>query len=166
VLQEVDAVTPIPVVASGGIADGRGLAAAFVLGASGVRLGTCFLATVEAPVAAAWKQRLVDSASDIAVKFDVLNDINPTPGLVGYGRSARALRTPFTDEWEGRAAEAREQAARLQSEPRVAGQAGCTHELLASDGRNTGLVHEVLSVKEMMQRLMVEAEEALNLRVG
>ena len=49
--QVVDAVAPVPVVASGGIADGRGLAAALVIGAQGVNIGTRFLASQEAPVA-------------------------------------------------------------------------------------------------------------------
>ena len=47
--QVVDAVAPIPVVAAGGIFDGRGIAAALMLGASGVNLGTRFIASIEAP---------------------------------------------------------------------------------------------------------------------
>ena len=65
-----------------------------------------------------------------------------------------------------RSAEARGQAARPQSEPRVAGQEERTHDLLVSVGQGTGLVHARLSVQEIMQRLVAEAEEALNLRVG
>jgi NAD(P)H-dependent flavin oxidoreductase YrpB (nitropropane dioxygenase family) len=57
----VDAVAPRPVVAAGGIADGRGLAAALALGAEGVLLGTRFLATDEAPIHANFKQAIVDS---------------------------------------------------------------------------------------------------------
>ena len=75
--QVVDAVSPIPVVASGGIADGRGLAAALVLGAAGVNIGTRFLASEEAPVNEVWKQMIVESESDDAVKFDAWHDIMP-----------------------------------------------------------------------------------------
>src|SRR5262249_48174525 len=57
--QVVDAVSPIPVVAAGGIADGRGLAAALLLGAQGVNIGTRFLASAEAPIGEAWKQALL-----------------------------------------------------------------------------------------------------------
>ena len=78
--QVVDAVSPIPVVAAGGIADGRGLAAALVLGAQGINVGTRFLASVEAPVGQGWKQAILEAASEDAVKFDAWNDISPSPG--------------------------------------------------------------------------------------
>lgn len=58
--QVVDAVHPLPVVAAGGIADGRGLAAALVLGAAGVNVGTRFLASVEATIPLGWKHRIVE----------------------------------------------------------------------------------------------------------
>lgn len=159
--QVVDAVGATPVVASGGIADGRGLAAALILGAAGVSLGTRFLASIEAPIATGWKQRLVESSSEVAVKFTTLNDINPMPGKMGYGTSVRALRTPFTDEWEGRSEAARANATELQSQLRTAGQEGRTHELLAGAGQSTGLVHEVLSVQTIIDRLFAEAVEAM-----
>jgi nitronate monooxygenase/enoyl-[acyl-carrier protein] reductase II len=54
--QVVDAVSPIPVVAAGGIFDGRGLAAALMLGASGVNLGTRFLASTEATIEEEWSR--------------------------------------------------------------------------------------------------------------
>ena len=57
--QVVDAVAPIPVVAAGGITDGRGLAAALMLGADGVNIGTRFLASNEARVAEEWKQAIL-----------------------------------------------------------------------------------------------------------
>src|SRR3954470_2422351 len=56
--QVVDAVTPIPVVAAGGIFDGRGIAAAFMLGAVGVNMGTRFLASKEAPIDDIWKHAI------------------------------------------------------------------------------------------------------------
>jgi nitronate monooxygenase/enoyl-[acyl-carrier protein] reductase II len=61
--QVVDAVSPIPVVAAGGIADGRGLAAALVLGAQGVNIGTRFLASTEAPINHKWKQAILSAES-------------------------------------------------------------------------------------------------------
>ncbi|MBI3325685.1 MAG: nitronate monooxygenase [Nitrospinae bacterium] len=66
--QVVDAVSPIPVVAAGGIADGRGLAAALVLGAQGINIGTRFLASVEAPISQGWKKCIVEANSEDAVK--------------------------------------------------------------------------------------------------
>ena len=56
----VDAVAPIPVLTAGGVADGRGLAAAIALGADGVLLGTRFLASVESPLHPNFKQAIID----------------------------------------------------------------------------------------------------------
>ena len=61
--QVVDAVAPIPVVAAGGIFDGRGIAAALMLGAVGVNLGTRFLASREAPVSDIWKAAILGAQS-------------------------------------------------------------------------------------------------------
>jgi len=79
----VDAVSPIPVVAAGGIYDGRGIAAAFMLGAVGVNIGTRFLASKEAPIDDDWKQAIIEAHSEDAVKAEVINDIIPVPGTVG-----------------------------------------------------------------------------------
>ena len=81
--QVVDAVSPIPVVAADGIFDGRGIAAAFMLGAVGVNLGTRFLASEEAPIANEWKQAITGAQSEDAVKADFFNDIQPLPGTGG-----------------------------------------------------------------------------------
>ena len=78
--QVVDAVSPIPVVAAGGIYDGRGLAAAFMLGAVGVNIGTRFLASKEAPIDNDWKQAIIEAHSEDAMKAEVINDIIPVPG--------------------------------------------------------------------------------------
>jgi enoyl-[acyl-carrier protein] reductase II len=66
--QVVDAVSPIPVVASGGIFDGRGIAAALMLGAVGVNLGTRFIAATEAPAPLEWKQAITAAKSEDAIK--------------------------------------------------------------------------------------------------
>lgn len=70
----VDAFPNIPVVAAGGIADGRGLAAALMLGAEGVLMGTRFYASQEAEGHPAAKQRIVDASGDSTVRsivFDI-----------------------------------------------------------------------------------------------
>src|SRR5262247_2510822 len=100
--QVVDAVSPIPVVAAGGIFDGRGIAAALMLGAVGVNLGTRFLASKEATIEGEWKQAIVAANSEDAVKIDFLNDIMPLPGTGGYGTVLRSLRTPFVDQWRSK----------------------------------------------------------------
>src|ERR1700737_227600 len=67
----VDAVAPIPVLAAGGIADGRGLAAALALGADGVLLGTRFLASEESPIAKGFKQAILESDGHDTLVTDI-----------------------------------------------------------------------------------------------
>jgi NAD(P)H-dependent flavin oxidoreductase YrpB (nitropropane dioxygenase family) len=71
----VDAVAPLPVVASGGIADGRGLAAALVLGAQGISLGTRFLASEEAYVREDYKRRVVEAGAESTFYSEDLFDV-------------------------------------------------------------------------------------------
>jgi NAD(P)H-dependent flavin oxidoreductase YrpB (nitropropane dioxygenase family) len=89
----VDEVSPIPVIAAGGIADGRGLAAALALGAQGAWIGTRFLAAVEADVHPHYRQRLLDAASTDTY-FTTLYDVD-WPDAPG-----RVLRNTTIDAWE------------------------------------------------------------------
>jgi nitronate monooxygenase/enoyl-[acyl-carrier protein] reductase II len=159
--QVVDAVRPLPVVAAGGIADGRGVAAAMVLGAAGVNVGTRFLASVEAPIPLGWKHRIVEAEAQDAVKVEVWNDISPVPGSRGYGTVIRALRTPFIDTWQHRRDDARREADRLRGEVLAALQQGRIHELLPFAGESAGLVHDIIPAGEIVQRLVAEARQAL-----
>lgn len=91
----VDAVGgQLPVVAAGGIFDGRGLAAALSLGADGVWLGTRFIATPEAQSVLGFKDALVASGEDGTVVSRAYS-----------GKTMRVLRNSYTDEWETRADE-------------------------------------------------------------
>jgi nitronate monooxygenase/enoyl-[acyl-carrier protein] reductase II len=159
--QVVDAVAPVPVVAAGGIYDGRGLAAALVLGAAGVNLGTRFLASAEAPIEDGWRQAILDADSEDAIKADALNAISPLPGTAGFGTVLRSLRTPFLDEWNPKLAEAREQSERLFAEMAAATQEGRRHEFLATAGQTAGGIRDVLPVAEILRRIVAEAETAL-----
>jgi nitronate monooxygenase len=85
--QVVDAVGPdVPVVASGGIMDGRAIVAAFALGAQGVSLGTCFLASTESATAEAYLGALPDTPAERTVVSDVIT-----------GRPARWVRNRLLD---------------------------------------------------------------------
>jgi nitronate monooxygenase len=90
----VDAVAPLPVVASGGIADGRGVAAALALGAVGVSIGTRFLASEEAFVHEEYKRRVVEAGDESTVYTEDLFDV--------FWRDVphRTLRGPVYDEWD------------------------------------------------------------------
>jgi NAD(P)H-dependent flavin oxidoreductase YrpB (nitropropane dioxygenase family) len=87
--QVVDTVSPLPVIGAGGIADGRGVAAAFVLGARGVWLGTLFLATDEAHLPSHQKQAILD-----ATERDTIVSRSVT------GKPARMIRGSWADVFE------------------------------------------------------------------
>jgi nitronate monooxygenase/enoyl-[acyl-carrier protein] reductase II len=159
--QVVDAVAPVPVLAAGGIADGRGLAAALLLGAQGVNIGTRFLASVEAGIDQSWKRRIADSHSEEAVKVEFANAVFPPPPPDGYDVSPRVLRTPFVDEWNARPGEVAEHAERLRTDLGDAIVQDRAHELVPFTGQTVGLIDEVLPVAEIVKRLVAEAEVLL-----
>jgi nitronate monooxygenase/enoyl-[acyl-carrier protein] reductase II len=159
--QVVDAVAPVPVVAAGGIFDGRGLAAALVLGAVGVNMGTRFLASTESPATREWQQAILSAASEDTMKVDVLNDIQPVPGSVGYGTVLRSIRTPFMEEWQGKREQARTESKRLRKEMSIASSAGRRHEVLLTAGQGAGGIKDVAPVAEIIRRMIEGAEAAL-----
>jgi enoyl-[acyl-carrier protein] reductase II len=159
--QVVDAVAPVPVVAAGGIFDGRGLAAALILGAVGVNMGTRFLASAEAPIDDAWRQAILRARSEEAVKAEILNAINPIPGTVGFGTVLRSLRTPFIDEWNGRLEEASARRDELMADVEAGYEAGRGREYFAAAGQGAGAITEISPMAEIMRRLVDEAENAL-----
>jgi enoyl-[acyl-carrier protein] reductase II len=164
--QVVDAVSPIPVVAAGGIFDGRGIAAAFMLGAVGVNIGTRFLASQEAPIDEAWKAAIIAAQSEDAVKVDVLNDIQPLPGTGGYGTVLRSLHTPFMDEWSTKRDEARRQHEHLWAEMQAKGREGRRHEVLLTAGQTSGAIKTILPLGEILRQLTAEAAAQLSRASG
>jgi len=160
--QVVDAVSPIPVVAAGGIFDGRGIAAALMLGAAGVNLGTRFIATKEAPVSEEWKKAIAQANSEDAIKVDVLNDISPLPGTAGFGTVLRSLYTAFVDEWSAKRDEACRDRDRLRNQIISTTQAGRPHETLLTAGQTAGGIKQILPVAVIMRQLIAEAEAALS----
>jgi len=159
--QVVDAVAHIPVVAAGGIFDGRGIAAALMLGAVGVNLGTRFIASQEAPVGE-WKQAIAGAQSEDAIMVEVLNDISPLPGTVGFQTVLRSLHTPFLDEWSSKREEARRNRDRLRGQIISTTQAGRQHECLLTAGQTAGGIKEILPIAEIMRRLIAETEAVLS----
>ncbi|HKX48546.1 MAG TPA: nitronate monooxygenase, partial [Gaiellaceae bacterium] len=159
--QVVDAVAPLPVLASGGIADGRGLAAALLLGAQGANIGTRFLASTEAGIADSWKEHIVGAESEDAVKVEFADAVFPPAPASGYAVRPRVLRTPFVDAWNVKPEEARAAAGQLQAELAGAIAAGRAHELFPFTGQTVGLIDEVLPVAEIVRRIVSDAEAAL-----
>ncbi|MDD1678838.1 MAG: nitronate monooxygenase family protein [Methanomicrobiales archaeon] len=158
--QVVDAVNPVPVVAAGGIADGRGLAAALILGAQGVNLGTRFLASIEAPVSEVWKQAIISAESEDAIIVEFWNDIFPR-WTMAYETVPRAIRTPFIKEWQKRSKDIKQEAERLRTEVISAIQQGKMQDFIPWAGQSSGLIHDILPAAEIVRRLVAQAEGLL-----
>ena len=95
-----DLAAPVPVLAEGGIADGRGLAAALALGASGALIGTRFLATTEALIDGADKKAIIDGSGEDTERSSVLDIARGSRWPRQY--TGRTLPHPFLDQWRGR----------------------------------------------------------------
>jgi enoyl-[acyl-carrier protein] reductase II len=157
--QVIDAVAPIPVLAAGGVADGRGLAAALALGAAGANVGTRFLASEEASASEAWKGRILEIESEETVRFEAWSAIMPAGS--GYDVVPRVIRTEFVARWEGAPDEAREHAEELSAEVMASVREGRQHEVTPFTGQTAGLIHDVVPAAEIVRRMVSEAEQAL-----
>jgi NAD(P)H-dependent flavin oxidoreductase YrpB (nitropropane dioxygenase family) len=154
----VDAVAPIPVLAAGGFADGRGLVAALALGADGILLGTRFLATVESPLHPNFKQAIVDSDGH-DTQLSEIPDI--ASGLVWPGAMIRSRRNRFIERWAGREwALRRDQAAALEG-LNAARKSGDIEEGSLAMGQDAGLIRDIPPAAEVVTRIAQEAEEIL-----
>jgi NAD(P)H-dependent flavin oxidoreductase YrpB (nitropropane dioxygenase family) len=159
--QVVRAVAPLPVLAAGGIADGAGLAAAVMLGAEGVLLGTRFLATPEAPLPDAYKEAICRSDGHDTLLTELPDVI---AGQVWPGAFARVLRTPFVQEWLGRAGEVRQRRAELLQRIQRAREQGDVANGSLLIGQDAGLIDRVEPAREVVQRMVREAEAILSRR--
>ncbi len=151
----VKALAPIPVLSAGGIADGRGLAAALALGADGVLLGTRFMATPEAPIHANFKQEIVKSDGHDTVLTEI-------PDLASQrvwpGAMSRAQRNRFIECWAGREWALRQNASEVGKQVAAARAAGDIDNAPLSFGQDAGLIDAIKSVKEVVQEIVAEAE--------
>ncbi len=159
--QVVDAVDPIPVLAAGGVADGRGIAATLVLGAQGANVGTRFLASEEASAADTWKRAILQVESEDVVRFEVFKEILPSSSDRAYDTVPRVMRTLFVEEWQRRPEEARREAERLRAEVMSAVQQRRPDELVPFTGQTAGLIRDILPAAEIVRTMITEAEQAL-----
>jgi nitronate monooxygenase len=157
----VDAVgDKVPVVAAGGIADGRGFAASMALGASGVVLGTRFYASEEAVGHADAKRRIVECKGGEetvrGILFDMArNTVWPAP----YG--GRVLRNEFSEKWAGRERDLLQQL-HVETPRYLEARASHRYETAAViAGESAGLVQEVLPAKAIVANVVREMREIL-----
>lgn len=166
----VDSVRPTPVVAAGGIADGRGLAAALALGAEGVVLGTRLLATTECNAHEIYKQKVLAANEEDTVRTT----------LFGHGwpnAPHRTLRTPFVEQWladEKRGSENRSDEPvigqvtlggmrvplqRFATIPPGRDAEGDIESMSLLAGQSAGLVHEIKPAAEVIREMVEQARE-------
>ena len=149
--QLVDAVK-IPVIAAGGIADGRGILAALSLGAEGVQIGTCFAATVESSAHQNYKSKVVEAGDDGTVlAFKKI-------GLVRMLKNEFANRALIAEKEGWGEKELKELLGSKRERLGIFEGDEIEGELEA--GQAAGLVNEILSVKELFKKLLNEISEA------
>jgi NAD(P)H-dependent flavin oxidoreductase YrpB (nitropropane dioxygenase family) len=158
----VDAVRPLPVMAAGGIADGRGLAAALALGADGVLLGTRFLASEESPLHPNFKKAIVASDGHDTVLTEIPDLAR---GMVWPGAMSRAIRNRFIERWAGREWAIRQHRAQIEADIQAARQRGDSDEAPLSAGQDAGLIHDLPPAGELVRRIVAEAEAILGGRL-
>ena len=158
----VDAVAPIPVLAAGGFADGRGLVAALSLGADGILLGTRFLATVESPLHPNFKQAIVDSDGH-DTQLSEIPDI--AAGQVWPGAMTRSRRNRFIERWAGREWALRRDRTEAIEKLAAARKSGDVDEGPLSMGQDAGLIRDIPPAGELVTRIAREAEEILTQRL-
>jgi len=167
----VDVVGPIPVIAAGGIADGRGLAAAMALGASGAWIGTRFLASHEVAIHPHYRERLLRATENDTVYLEELFDI-------GWPKAPhRVLRNSTVAEWEaaGRPAtgkrpgegevvatsKSRGAIVRYRSYTPAADADGDIDALSLWAGQSVGLVQKIQPAAEIVREIDNEARTIL-----
>src|SRR5919202_4316708 len=160
----IDVAGGIPVVAAGGIADGRGLAAVVMLGAEGAWIGTRFVASHEASSLEWAKQGVIRASSDDTILTRVFNLASNAAFPPGIGD--RVLRNAFTDTWHGREAEVIARREELQAQVSAATEARDPRIAPARAGNVAGLIHAVEPAGEILRRIVAEAEQILRERPG
>ncbi|MDD4003181.1 MAG: nitronate monooxygenase, partial [Clostridia bacterium] len=151
--QVCDAVN-IPVIAAGGIADGRGVAAAFMLGAQGVQLGTRFLVAKECNVSRAYKEKVLNA-----------KDIDTIVTGKRLGHPVRCLKTPFSREFFSKEYDSSVSNEELEAYGtgalRAAALDGDTAKGCFMCGQSAALVKKEQTAAEIIEEIFAEAENTL-----
>ncbi len=160
----VDVARTLPVLAAGGIADGRGLAAMLMLGAQGVWMGTRFYASREAGARAWEKQRMVEAGTDETVLTKVydLTFAYPFPSTIGD----RVLSNDYTARWHGHDEDVVAHREQLREQVSAAMKEGDVHLAAVRAGNAVGLIHSIESAGTIVRQTTAEAESILRERPG
>jgi nitronate monooxygenase len=152
-------VIKIPMIASGGFADARGLVAALALGCDGMNMGTRFMATTEAPIHQKVKEAIV--AGDERSTALILRSLRNTSRVFGNSVAKQAIEM----ERQGKGI--------AEIGPVVAGsrgravyETGDTEHGIWSAGTSMGLIHDIPSCRELVERIVAEAEGIIRGRLA
>ena len=152
-LPQVTSAVNIPVIAAGGIADGRGVAAAYCLGASGVQMGTVFLATEECPVSENYKNAIIEAV-----------DTSTTLTGTKFGAPVRGIKNELTKryhELEEKSSTLMELEELTLGSLRKAAYEGDVENGSIMSGQIAGLVNEIRPVKDLIEGIFEEAQKVL-----
>ena len=152
--QVIDVVNGVPVLAAGGIADGRGLAAVLMLGAQGALIGTRFLATPEARGRGHSKDAILNALGSQTVASKFFDDVL---GLRWPGALVRSIRNPLLDRWAQRQQDWALAAEQIRPSLEAALAAGD----FVIAGESAGLIHDIVPAGELVARIAREAEALL-----
>jgi nitronate monooxygenase len=155
----VDAIASTPVAAAGGIADGRGLAAALVLGAAGVLVGTGFYASSEALGHAAAKARLVDDGGDATLRTTVFDLVRGRDWPARF--TGRALANELSNLWHGHEAELQAHLVEEQRRYAAADEVGDVARAVVWASEAVDLIRDLPPAAEIVERMVREAGAAL-----
>ena len=152
-LPQVTSAVNIPVIAAGGIADGRGVAAAYCLGASGVQMGTVFLATEECPISDNYKNVILEAV-----------DTSTTLTGTKFGAPVRGIKNELTKryhELEEKSSTIMELEELTFGSLRSAAFEGDVENGSIMSGQIAGLVNEIRPVKDVIEGIFEEAQKVL-----
>lgn len=152
------------VVAAGGIADGRGLAAALALGADGVLVGTRFYASAESLGHDRAKARIVAASGEDTLRTSVFDTVRGYDWPDGF--TGRALRNDLTARWHGRETELAGMIDSEMARYREAAAQGDLNTTVIFAGEGADLIGDIPSAGEIVTRLVSEAERALTIAAG
>jgi NAD(P)H-dependent flavin oxidoreductase YrpB (nitropropane dioxygenase family) len=173
----VDRIGPVPVIASGGIADGRGVAAVLALGAEAAMIGTRFVCTHEATAHPLYQERLLQASEK-----DTVRTI-----LFGHGwpnAPHRVLRTAFVEEWQGQESRAQESRPdepvigslslgghefpllQFMGIPPNTATSGDIDKMALYAGQGVGLVREIKPAADVVRELVRETEDVIAKRLA
>lgn len=173
----VDALASVPVIASGGIADGRGFVAAIALGAEAVWIGTRMVASQEASAHVEYKRRIVAASTRDTTRTTLFGPEWP-------GQPVRVIRNRVVNEWSGREdeAEASSEPGQTIGQTVLGGQAvpmpkfsallptpettGDFEEMCLIAGECAGLIHEVRPAREIIATMVNEAMHIIERRLS